>query len=271
MRYFLQALSSAALAAGFTAFSPQAQADEVPPLQYLPVLDFYADSLVMARSIAAVCAPPSSPARDDKAWEEAAAILVASLWADGFPADFVRSVKARLDRPLIPAKIDCNNGSKIDELAGSEDEGWVQLIKGMLKGTGLRAIEAPVSDAQWREIKATIEGDLPAQTKLFDCVGAVGFGLLPTLIHDWNGMLIEVGQKLIAAGLPRDEVSAELNAADANHLWHKPDAATLASLRRSCKEDKSWYERLATMSYAGISVEVGKRLPARSTSETGDQ
>ena len=84
-------------------------------------------------------------------------------------------------------------------------------------------------------------------------------------------MLIDVRQKLVAAGLPRDEVSAELNAADADHLWHKPDAATLASLRRSCREDESWYERLATMSYAGISAEVDKRLPALSTSDTGDQ
>jgi hypothetical protein len=271
MRYFLQALSSAVLAAAFTAFSPQAQADDIPPSQYIPVLDFYADSLVTARSIAAVCAPSSSPARDDKAWEEAAAILVASLWADGFPADFVKSVKARLDHPVIPAKIDCDSGSKIDQLAGSENDGWVQRVKGMLKSTGLRAVEAPVSDAQWKEIKAAIEGDLPAQAKLFDCVGAFGFGLLPTLIHDWNRMLIEVGQKLVAAGLPRDEVSAELNAADANHLWHKPDAAGLASLRRSCKEDQSWYERFSAMSYAVIIAEVDKRLPALSTSETGDQ
>jgi hypothetical protein len=259
------------VAAGLAVSSLQARADDVPPVQYVPVLDFYVDSLVTARSIAAVCAPANSSARDDKAWSEAEAILVASLWADGFPADFVKSVKARLDRPVIPAKIDCVSGSKIDQLAGSENDGWVQRVKGMLKSTGLRVIEAPVSDAQWKEIKAVIEGDLPAQAKLFDCVGAFGFGLLPTLIHDWNGMLIEVRQKLVAAGLPRDEVSAELNAADANNLWHKPDAVALASLRRSCKEDQSWYERFSTMSYAVISAEVDKRLPALSTSETGDQ
>ncbi|TGQ74721.1 hypothetical protein EN829_005820 [Mesorhizobium sp. M00.F.Ca.ET.186.01.1.1] len=268
MSFSLQVLSSGIVAAGLAVSSLQARADDVPSVQYVPVLDFYVDSLVTARSMAAVCEPANSPARDDKAWSEAGAILVASLWADGFPADFVKSVKARFDRPLAPAKIDCTSDSNIDEIAGSGKEGWVQLINEMLKGTGLRAIKVPVSDAQWKEIKAAIEGDLPAQTKLFDCVGAVGFGLLPTLIHDWNGMLIDVGQKLVAAGLPRDEVSEELNAADANHLWHKPDGAALASLRRSCKEDKSWYDRLATMSYAGISAEVDKRLPAP---EAGDQ
>src|SRR5579863_4465630 len=89
------ALCGAAL---FLAAGLPAIADPIPAASLLPALDVYVDALAAGHVAAVACAAvwPASKA-DEAGWMQAKAIFIASLWANDFPVDFVRTATERLD------------------------------------------------------------------------------------------------------------------------------------------------------------------------------
>jgi hypothetical protein len=85
--------------------------------------------------------------------------------------------------------------------------------------------------------------------------------LILVAVHDWDAMIIRIGEKLAAAGLPRDQVSATLSAAEANSLWKRADPDAVAALTVSCAADNTWSDRFFELGFMNLGGEVDKLLP----------
>ena len=143
-------------------------ADAIAPASLVPALQVYVDRLAAGHLGAAACDDPGSPARDETAWTKARAILLATLWANGFPAD--NDLAVRLDAPAPAAKPDCLDPALSDSMATAEHEGWVKTVGHAISGMDLAAVSEPVGPDKWQAIKDAIAGDLPKQARMLDCM-----------------------------------------------------------------------------------------------------
>ena len=79
------------------AISP-AQAQQLQPQAYVPALQVFVDGLVAERQLAVRCAGEDAAAGLEADWAKTVGVVVATLWANNYPDDFVRSAQASLGR-----------------------------------------------------------------------------------------------------------------------------------------------------------------------------
>lgn len=261
MRRTLPQSAGAVWLLAWTAAAP-ATADPITPASLVPALTVYVDSLARGHAAAAACAPAGSPARDEAGWSEAKAVLIASLWANGYPPDFVADAGKRLDASQPATPPDCADPIVSADLGGAVQEGWVKEVGRVIGGLDLRAVGQPVPPARWAEIRRLIAGEVSLQAREFTCLAAVEPGVLPVVVHGWDEMIVKLGGDLVAAGIPRPEIAAALGNAEANALWKPAGPDELAALRKSCTDDTTWSDRLATLRDMGLGYAVAKMLPA---------
>jgi hypothetical protein len=254
-------LAAALVIASLSMLPAQAAMTSVTPGAMAPALGVYVDALVRAHAAALACAAPNSPVRDDTAWVRAKAVFIATLWANGFSPDFIKEAGARLDGPQPGAKPDCKDPVATSDLDFVEGSGWGKEIERVFSSIELTAIAAPVSAGQWQAIKDAVAAELPAEKRLLECTAVALPTLMPNVVHDWDDMLAKVAGKLIAAGLPRDEISALIGSAEANVLWRRPPADAVAALATSCAGDEAWSRRLYNFEFLGLGSDVDKLLP----------
>jgi len=255
-------LAGAALVGAAACVGGPATADPIAPAALVPALNVYVDSLVLAHAAAAACTDATSPARDDAAWQAAKATFVATLWASGFPIDFVRTASRELDAEPGKAKPDCQSPAVIAALRVPAQEGWLATIQHPLASMDLKPILEPVSATAWGKIKAAFTADLPRQQRLFECVAVSVPDLMPAAVHDWDQALSGIGVKLVTAGVPRDEVSAELSTAEANTIWHRAPPDAEAELRDSCSKEQAWSSRLQSQGFMTLGATIDALLPS---------
>ena len=267
-----QANTSGAVLCGAALFVcgiASASAAPVAPATLLPALDVYVDALVAGHA-AASCAPAKSPVYDEVAWGKAKAILVASLWAGGFPIDFVRTASQRLDAAAAAAKPNCSDPALAGELGWPDRDGWVEVVEQGLKGMELAVVADPVDPKTWSDIKDLVAKAVPGEKRLLDCVAVSYPETLPAMVHDWAAMLGKTGAALAAAGVPRDELSALLSSADVGQLWHRVAPQGEAELRDSCTKDAAFQASLANFGFGGLGGEIEKLLPAPASDNGGN-
>lgn len=241
---------------------PTAHADAlVTPSALAPALGVYVDGLIADRGAAMGCSKPDSPGRDDAAWARAKAVFVASLWANGFAGDFVKEMTARFDAPPPAAKVDCASADTQSELAVIENNGWDKEVARVFLSMGMTPIAVPVSPQQWQAVRDSVTADLPAQKRLFECVAVSMPSLMPVVVHDWDEMLGKTAARLVAAGLPHDEITAVIGSAEANALWHRTPAEAVAALTASCARDEAWSRRVYNLEFLSLGSDVDKLLP----------
>jgi hypothetical protein len=228
-----------------------ASADPIAPASLVPALTIYVDSLARGHAAAPACAPDNSPARDAAGWTQAKHVFIATLWANGYPADFITDVAARLDSS--PAgKPDCADPALGADLAAAAADGWPKEVHRVLGALDLHIVEKPVPADRWAMIKGIIAGELPAQANEFACLAALEPGVLPVVLHGWDEMIVKLAGTLVAAGIPHPEVIAALGGAEANILWKPASADALPALRKACTDDTSWSDRLASLRDIGL-------------------
>ncbi len=240
-------------------FGTGADAAPVAPSVLVPALGVYVDALAGDHAAALACATPQSRTRDEESWRAAKAIFLATLWANGFPPDFVTEATLRFD--AVPAvKPDCSDKDTLERIRDPDHEGWPAYLAHALSGMDLKPV-FPLTPERWQAVKDAIGKALPAQKRTFDCLAAVSPEFLPLAVHDWDQMLTGVGSKLAAAGLPRDELAATIGAAEANALWHRPAAGDVAGLKADCGKDLGWSDRFFGLQYLSLAGAVDGLLP----------
>jgi hypothetical protein len=237
-----------------------AVADPIVPAALVPALTVYVDSLARGHAAAPACTPEDSPARDEADWAEAKRVFIATLWANGYPADFITDVTARLDAPPADGKPDCTDPGLGADLAAAAESGWRKEIHRVLGALDLQVVEKPVPRDRWARIKGIIADELPLQAREFNCLAAVEPGVLPVVLHGWDEMIVKLGGVLAGAGVPRPEIIAALGGAEANILWKPASADALPALRTSCTDDPSWSDRFTSFRDLGLGGAVERML-----------
>lgn len=235
-----------------------AHADPVAPTVLVPALDLYVDAEVAAHNLALSCADAKSPARDDAAWQKATAVFIATLWANGFPDDFVKGATVRFAAPAKPA--DCSDHFAMG-FSDAERNGWEQAVERVFGALDLTVVSEPVPAETWTAIKAAIAAEIPRQSRMMECVGVTYPTLMPTMVHDWDQMIVQIGGKLVAVGLPRDEIAAALSPLEANAAWRRAPADKVADLAQACAADSEWQTRFNEFDFLGLGDAIDKLLP----------
>lgn len=252
-------MKAALAGAAFCLWAGSAGADPLAPAALVPALDLYVDTEVAAHNSALSCAEAKSPARDEGQWQAATAMFIATLWANGFPADFVGSAAKRLAAPT--QAVDCNDDNAFTLFGEAEQDGWQMALRRVLDGLELTAVTEPVSDDAWSKIKAAFGDEEGRQKRLFECIGVTYPSLMPIMVHDWDNMVVKIGGKLVAAGLPRDEITTVLSGAEAGSLWHRVAADKVADARKSCDGDQEWQTRFNNFTFLSLDSTIDKLLP----------
>ena len=245
-----------------------AAADPIAPAAMVPALDPYVDRIVAAHNGALSCAKPHSKARDEQAWAAGRAVFIATLWANGFPADFVASADKRLAAPVVPVSCD---GPDAFSFGGADNEGWEKTLGHPLAALDLNVVAQAVTPEAWGTIKSLIADELTHQARLFECLAVVYPDVMPAMVHDWDEMIVKIGGTLVGAGLPRDEITAALSAAEANSLWHRAAPDKVRDLATACQADQDWQDRFSSFSFLGLADHIDSLLPQPPAASDSDQ
>jgi len=261
-------MAKAALAwAAFLLPAGVAVADPVAPTVMVLALDVYVDSVVAAHNGALSCAKPDSRARDEQEWTSARGAFVATLWANGFPADFVAGADKRL--AAAPVQTSCEDPDAFS-FAGAENDGWQKTLGYPLQAMQLQIVAEAVPPETWASIKSLVVQVLPQQARLFECMAVVYPAAMPSMVHDWDDMIVRLGGRLVGAGLPRDEITAMLSPAEANALWHRASPEKVGDLTNSCKADQAWQDNFASFGFLGLGSRISDMLPKPPTPSADD-
>jgi hypothetical protein len=251
-------LAGAAVAA--LLYSLPAAAAPIDPSALVPALDLYVDD-VIAGHAASSCAGAKSAAANEGDWHKATAVFIATLWANGFPINFVRTAQQRFDAAQPAKQPNCKDPALLSDLGYASQVGWVQALQTPLADMQLTVVTQPVAAPTWSTIKTMIDADAKAQKRLFACLAVTYTMELPGEIVAWDQMISGLSVRLVEAGLPRDEVASELSAVDGASLWHRAPPDTEAGLRDSCMKDRSWQNRQETLGTGALAANVEKLLP----------
>lgn len=233
----------------------------------VPALDVFVDSMVAGHNGALSCAEPGSRARNEQEWQSARASFVATLWANGFPADFVTGADRRLAAPAVA--VPCADPDALG-FGTADHEGWRKAFGYAVGAMDLAVVAQPVPGEAWRQIRSLIADELPHQARLLECIAVVYPYAMPAMVHDWDAMIVKIGGRLVGAGLPRDEISAALGNAEANALWHRAPPDKVADLATSCRADQDWQNRFAAFTFLALGGHIDSLLPQPADSD-GDQ
>lgn len=237
----LAALFCVVIALGLGTRSASGQT--LSPQTWAGTLEVFLDGLADHRRAHHECRPEKVAEGEAEAWAQARAVIVATLWANGFPADFVESAEARLDAP--GREPDCSSEILRDWLdLVPEEDGWTVVATEALDSVRLRVIGNPPPPERWAAVQAAFAEELPAKSRAMACLAALEPLDLPHIAGPWNAYLVEIGQSLVTAGYPRAAVVAEIEAAEANALLQAALSGDRDALRLSCEEDQDWYDWL---------------------------
>lgn len=232
---------------------------QLSPEAYAEPLHVYVDGLLEQRAAIFACGtevrPTQQLAIEAEQWDRARRILAATLWANGFPARDVRTIDKKLQQPW-DGEPDCSD--PYTNLGSAQS--WPERIAGLSSVLGLTLMENPVSPEQWTAIKAVFEREKPLEKRALTCIAVIDPTLLLTEFKTWNDVLLRTGEMLIGAGLPRDEVVAEITAAQPDNLWERVEAQEKVALRDSCGADQTWQERVYMLQQMRLSSDVEKLL-----------
>ena len=208
---------------------------------YGPVLRFFVDELVRVHLLALRCADETRrPGGELYDWDETRATLVASLWASGYPEDFVREIETRLSIQVKQAA--CDDAGLEDYRAARIESGTLGWATTYLADTGMVIVEPP-AEGSWDKIVEAFAQRSAEQQRELVCLGATNPRELPNSVGRWQQALIGLSNDIAARGYPRPDVIAQVEAADANRLWQPAAEADLAALREDCLSNYDWMER----------------------------
>ena len=215
-------------------------AQQAAPSTYVPAVRVFVGEMVRAHLLALRCADEARrPGGKFYEWDETRATLVASLWANGYPDDFVREIDTHMS---IQAKqAPCDDAAMEAYRASGVAGGTLKWVNFGFAGIGLVIVEPP-AEGSWDKIVAAFAEQNALQSRKLACFAVVKPLSLPNLVGSWSQMLQTLGPELIEHGYPRPDVAAQIEAADPNLLWQPVAEEGRAALTEDCGKDQAWLD-----------------------------
>ncbi len=237
---------------------PAAADQRRPAVEDLAVIaPAFVDGIVELRQYMRACR-----GGDATGWNEASAILLASLGAAGLPAGLVATLQAKLAASdSLASGPDCHDATAdlrlelIDELPSD----WAWYDKSVLGSLGVEPLR-PGSDADPRlaAVQVVLSHDLPAEARMLNCLALVEPRLFPLAYSDWDDLVDKASQTFGDAGYAPDVALSVLKPARARELLSLP--ADRQAGRADCAADQTWLTSYAQFNWFNFPNNVAAAL-----------
>jgi hypothetical protein len=253
----IPALALSLLAAPASAQGVLSDTRVFAPDAYIPFLNYYLPRLPDIRATMLACFASDVSDNEPEEWEQAKAVITATLWAADFPAYIALSPDVLMHPDIAGTASGCDQVGMIDAAQSAAGAGWVEFVGYSLKAIGLEMIATPPTAENLAEVQALIAEETALTARLIACASVTAPNLLIMAAVDWNERLADALSKLARLGYPRPALLALAEAGDPKTFLDVKDwDATVAS----CTKDAAWYERVAMFNTGSLSWRLDEFL-----------
>jgi hypothetical protein len=221
------------------------------------VIGAYVDSVAELRQLLLACAK-TEPAH----WDEASAVLAATLRTKGFDESETAALTARLAVGTQgSAPYECSSELVVTRLSIDTPSDWIEFHKAALASIGVEiATPDPRADARLDAVRMVFAGHLPEQARMLRCMALVQAQGFPMAYTDWEGLVDKAAAALREAGYSAETVASIVDPARSGRL--------LTAVRdrqveiADCLGETNWMTRYATFTGYTFAGEVEKALAA---------
>jgi len=219
------------------------------------VMTAYVEAVVDIRAAYETCAAPD---KRPGGWDEGAALLIASVKGAGLDAAIASTLQTRLAAPVVPTTADCN-GDQVRLYSGAPaGTNWADYHRTVLGLNGIRIVEPDVQDARLDAVRAVVEDALPKQKRMLVCISLFDPQNFLAAYSDWNGLVAQSAQLLIAAGFGAEMYGPFLDGALSRELYQTPTDRVAAAA--DCIANQDWMERFSNFTWYSFASDIEAAL-----------
>ena len=222
------------------------------------VIGAYVDSVVELRQLLLACAQ-TEPTH----WDEASAVLVATLRAAGFEESEAAALTARLAvGKQGSASYECGSELVAMRLSMAPPSDWVDMHKAAMTDIGIAIVTPdPPADARLESVRRVFAGHLQEQARMLRCMALIQPRWFPMAYADWEGLVDKAATALREAGYSAETVASIVDPARSGRLL------TAVTDRQAdiadCAGETAWMTRYATFAWYSLAGEVEAALAAK--------
>lgn len=253
---FARLIRTIGLGAVLAAATPAlAQQRGFSPTDLPIVMTAYVEAVIDMRAAYETCAPADKRPGE---WEEGAALLIESLKGAGLSASVAALLQARLAAPIVPTTADCA-GEQVKLYSGvPAGTSWPDYHRNVLGLNGIRIVEPGVQDARLDAVRAVVEDALPKQKRMLVCISLFDPQNFLAAYTDWNGLVAQAAQFLVAAGFGAESYGPFLDGALSRVLYAPPPDRSAAA--EDCMANQDWMERFSMFAWYSFASDVEAAL-----------
>jgi hypothetical protein len=251
----VSALAACLLSYFLAAFPASAQQPGFSPTDLPIVMTAYVEAVVDMRAAYETCAPADKRPGE---WKAGSALLVASLKGAGLDEAVAAGLDARLGAPVVPFAGDCA-GEQVMLYSGvPADTSWPDYHRGVLGVNGIRVVEPAVQDARLDAVRAIVADTLPRQKRMLVCISLFDPQNFLASYTDWNKLVAQAAQALIAEGFGQETYGSFLDGAQSRLLFEAP--ADRAAAAADCMANQDWMDRFSTFAWYTFAGDIEAAL-----------
>ncbi len=219
------------------------------------VMTAYVEAAIDMRAAYETCAPADKRPGE---WEAGSALLVGSLKGAGLSASIAAALEARLSAPVVPIAANCASQQVMLYSGVPAGNSWPDYHRKVLELNGIKIVEPAVMDARLEAVRAVVEETLPKQKRMLVCISLFDPQNFLAAYTDWNNLVAQAAQALIADGFGQDKYGSFLDGAQSRLLYAPPPNRVVAAA--DCMADQDWLDRFSTFAWYTFASDVEAAL-----------
>ncbi|MBX3579186.1 MAG: hypothetical protein KF723_18455 [Rhizobiaceae bacterium] len=221
------------------------------------VMSAYVEAVIDMRAAYETCAPADKRPGE---WEAGSALLTGSLKGAGLDAGLASALDARLAAPIVPFAGDCAGEQVMFYSGVPAGNSWPDYHRAVLGLNGINIVEPGVQDGRLDAVRAIVADTLPKQKRMLVCISLFDPQNFLASYTDWNKLVAQAAEALIAAGFGQDRYGAFLDGAQSRLLYAPPADRAVAAA--DCMANKDWMDRFSTFAWYTFASDVEAALGA---------
>lgn len=219
------------------------------------VMNAYVEATIDMRAAYETCAPADKRPGE---WEQGSALLVESLKGAGLSASVAAALDARLAAPVVPFTGDCAGEQLMLYSGVPAGASWVDYHREVLGRNGIKIVKPGVEDVRLDAVRAVVEDTLPKQKRMLVCISLFDPQNFLAAYTDWNKLVAQAAEALIAEGFGQDKYGSFLDGAQSRLLYAAPTDRVGAAA--DCMANQDWMERFSTFAWYSFAGDVEAAL-----------
>ncbi|MBX3532433.1 MAG: hypothetical protein KF849_17670 [Rhizobiaceae bacterium] len=219
------------------------------------VMTAYVEAAIDMHAAYETCAPADKRPGE---WEQGSALLMESLKGAGLSASVAAALETRLAAPVVPFVGDCAGEQLMLYSGVPAGTSWPDYHRGVLGVNGIKIVEPGVQDARLDAVRAVVEDTLPRQKRMLVCISLFDPQNFLAAYTDWNKLVAQAAEALIAEGFGQDKYGSFLDGAQSRLLYQPPSDRAVAAA--DCVANQDWLDRFSTFAWYSFAGDVEAAL-----------